>query len=98
MADTPPIGTPIYAAGLDAGDELRTLDGIRLTSPEDVFGVLRRHRPDDTISVTYVDRTGGERKTQVILREDPQLELLPVESTGASLTPEQRKFRESWLK
>jgi predicted metalloprotease with PDZ domain len=92
----PQIGTPAYAAGLDVGDELRELDGVRLSSPEDVSAVLRRHRPGDRIPVIFVDRGGMTRTSTINLVEEQRLVLEPVEAGGV-LTPAQRTFRERWL-
>jgi hypothetical protein len=33
----------------------------------------------------------------IALEADPAQEIVPVESTGAPLSPAQRRFRESWL-
>jgi predicted metalloprotease with PDZ domain len=97
LAEAPALETPIYQAGLDIGDELRTIDGARIVSADDVAGVLRRHRPGDALAVVFVDRSGGERKSRVVLAEDPRLELVTIESTGMALTPAQKTFRERWL-
>ena len=32
-----------------------------------------------------------------MLEEDPRLEIVPVEQTGGTLTPEQKQFRDAWL-
>ena len=81
----------------DAGDELKTIDGTRIVSAEDTFAVLRRHRPGDTVNVVYVNRSGVERRGDIALVENPGVELVTIESTGGTLTPEQRTFRERWL-
>jgi predicted metalloprotease with PDZ domain len=97
VAAPPAIDTPAYAAGLDVDDEVRQMDRTRLTSSEDVNAVLRRHRPGDAIPVVFVDRTGTEKQTTVTLREDPGIDLLPVETLGGALTPAQKTFRQRWL-
>jgi predicted metalloprotease with PDZ domain len=94
----PAIDSPAYAAGLDMENELRQMDGTRMASPEDVATVLRRHKPGDSIAVTFADRTGLAKTTTVTLREDPRVELVPVEATGAKLMPEQKAFRDRWLR
>ena len=33
----------------------------------------------------------------VVLEEDPRVEIVTAESTGAAVTPEQRQLRTSWL-
>ena len=91
------MGTPVYAAGLDLDDQISELDGQRVQSPQDVGLVLGRHRPGDAIVVRFVDRAGVAKTARVTLAEDPRLDLIPIESTGGTLTPEQKRFRESWL-
>jgi predicted metalloprotease with PDZ domain len=97
IADAPRSDTPAYKAGLDIGDEIREVDGTRVSFPDDVAGVLRRHKPGDTVAVQYVDRTGRPKKTQVMLQEDPVFDLTPIESTGRTLTAAQAAFRTAWL-
>jgi hypothetical protein len=42
-------------------------------------------------------RRGVEVKSNAVVADDPTLEILPVESTGGTLTAEQKSFREAWL-
>jgi predicted metalloprotease with PDZ domain len=97
VASPPAIDSPAYAARLDVDDEIRQLDGDRVRSFADVGAILRRHKPGDTIAVSYVDRTGIVQTTKLTLGEDPSLDLAPIESAGGSLTAAQRLFRERWL-
>jgi predicted metalloprotease with PDZ domain len=97
IASTPAANSPAYQAGLDTDDEIRQIDGQRIAAPEDVEAAISRRRPGDTLSVVFADRSGTSRKAAVKLVENPQLELVPVESTGGLLAPEQKMFRERWL-
>jgi predicted metalloprotease with PDZ domain len=97
IASTPAANSPAYEAGLDTDDEIRQIDGQRIVAPEDVEAAISRRRPGDTLSVIYADRSGTSRRATVKLAENPQLELVPVESTGGLLAPEQKLFRERWL-
>jgi predicted metalloprotease with PDZ domain len=97
IAEPPRVGTPAYQAGLDRGDEIKQMDGTPLSAPGDVAAVLRRHRPGDTITVQYVDRTGQPTVTRVVLQEDPAFDLRTIESTGRTLTSAQAAFRAAWL-
>jgi predicted metalloprotease with PDZ domain len=97
IGSRPVMGTPIYAAGLDLDDRISELDGQRIQSPQDIALVLGRHRPGDVVVVRFVDRAGVSKTGRVTLGEDPRLDLIPIESTGGTLTPEQKRFRESWL-
>ena len=41
--------------------------------------------------------SGVAKTARVTLVEDPHLDLVPIESAGGVLTPDQRRFREGWL-
>ncbi len=97
IADTPRADSPVYLAGLDLGDELRTIDGSRVLSTDDVTTIVRRHKPGDKIAVEYTDRGGVAKTTTVTLVDDPRFEIVPVESTGRNATPAQTAFRNAWL-
>ena len=97
IAAPPAANTPVYKAGLDIGDEIRSLDGTKMAVPDDVAAMLRRHKPGDTIAVEYVDRTGSEKAVQVTLGEDPAFALVTIESTGRTPTAAQVAFRNAWL-
>ena len=98
VASAPAIDTPVYAAGLDVDDEIRQIDGARIRSPTDIAATIGRKKPGDRVDVVYVDRTGIAKTVSVTLAESPALELLPIERTGATLSPEHRAFREHWLR
>jgi predicted metalloprotease with PDZ domain len=93
----PPIGSPAYEAGLDVGDELKSVDGSPVTSAASLTGILQRHAPGDSVAVVYVDRGGVERRQTVKLTEAVQLTLDPIEATGSTLSAAQQTFRSRWL-
>ena len=97
FAETPWSNTPAYRAGLDIGDEVRQVDGTRVSFPDDIAAILRRHKPGDTMSVEYVDRAGSPKSVRVTLEEDPALGLVTIESKGRTLTAAQAAFRNAWL-
>jgi predicted metalloprotease with PDZ domain len=97
LASAPPFGSPIYAAGLDVGDEIQQVDGTRIRSFADLTAVLGRRRPGDRIAVVFSDRSGRQRTSSITLSEDPAFELVPVERAGGALTAAQRTFRERWV-
>ena len=88
---------PLYAAGIDQDDRLEGVNGQRLQSSSDLAALLGRRKPGDRIEITFVDRTGRSKTARVTLAEDPHVEVVPLESTGGSLTPKQKQFRERWL-
>src|SRR5262249_24565151 len=88
---------PLYPAGVDQDDELKEIDGRRIVGENDVASVLERHRPGESVTIPFVDRTGSSKTAAIRLAENPHLEIVPVESSG-SLTPAQRSFRDRWMK
>jgi predicted metalloprotease with PDZ domain len=84
---------PIYAAGIDQDDELQQVDGQAIKAEADVATVLRSHKPGDTITIVFADRTRAPRTASVTLAEDPHSEVVPI----ASPTDAQKTFRDRWL-
>jgi predicted metalloprotease with PDZ domain len=97
LSAAPLSDTPAYKAGLDLGDQITGIDGARITSIDQVRTLLRDRAPGDSVSVEFVDRTGSTRTSRLTLVEDPHIEVVPVESTGESLTAAVRAFRRAWL-
>ena len=97
MASPPPFASPMYAAGLNVDDEIRQIDGTPIRSPADLAAALARRRPGETLPISYVDRSGGQRTSKLVLAEDPAVEVIPIERSGQPLTAAQRAFRERWV-
>jgi predicted metalloprotease with PDZ domain len=91
------IGSPLYQAGLDAGDIISTLDGQPLGSDSIYQAIKAAHRPGDQIEVRYQSR-GASRTATLTLVEDPRLEVVTFEEAGKPLPEEARRLREAWLK
>ncbi len=90
------IGSPAYNAGVDLDDEVVSVDGTPIAAPGDVAKVLAVHKAGDTVEIVF-RRRGQEVRANAMLAEPDGLEMVPVESTGAVLSPEQTAFREAWL-
>ena len=90
------IGSPLYQAGLDAGDLITSLDGKVIASDSALQALRAAHHPGDTIAVEYQSR-GANRTARITLTEDPRLEVVTFEEAGMPLSDEARKFREAWL-
>jgi predicted metalloprotease with PDZ domain len=89
-------GTPIYHAGVDVGDEIVSIGGQAMKSTGDVTAILKTVKAGDRLPVVFM-RRGARVESHAITVEDPQLELVPVERAGRSLTGAQREFRDAWL-
>jgi S1-C subfamily serine protease len=64
-------GSAADSAGLQAGDDLTSVDGTAITSADQVSSVIGRHRPGDRISVTYTDTSGSQQTATVTLGSGP---------------------------
>ncbi len=92
------IGSGLYKAGIDRGDQIVVLDGKELHSRGDMDGVLHKHSPSDVVFVKVKTRGGVERTTQLILAEDPTVQVKPVEAVEKMvLSPAQKTLRDAWL-
>ncbi|HST60658.1 MAG TPA: PDZ domain-containing protein [Longimicrobium sp.] len=97
MVNGYPLATgSLYAAGIDRGDVIVSLDGQPARTGDALAALLAGRRPGDVVTVEFVQR--GERKTaRMTLVENPALEAVPYESAGMQVTPRMRAFREAWL-
>ena len=92
------IGSGLYKAGIDRGDQSVVLDGKEIKSAGDLDGVLRKHSPSDVVFVKVKTRGGVEKTTQLILAEDANVQVKPMESVEKMVyTPAQKVLREAWL-
>jgi predicted metalloprotease with PDZ domain len=90
------IGTPVYKAGLDAGDIILKTDGQTITDQKSFADVLAGKKPGDKVTVNYKNRTGAH-ETTIVLEESPYLEVVTYEKAGKQLSKEQETFRNNWL-
>jgi predicted metalloprotease with PDZ domain len=89
-------GSPAYHAGLDLDDELISVAGVTLASPEDLPRAIAGRKPGEEVELVF-NRRGREVHAKARLAEDERLEIVPIETTGVTLTDDQRRFRASWL-
>ena len=89
-------GTPVYKAGLDAGDIILKADGKEVTDPKSFIDIVATKNIGDKLVVNYKNRT-GEHEATIILEENPALEVVTFEKAGKELTKEQQTFRNNWL-
>lgn len=92
----PAPDTPLYAAGVERGDEIVSLDGVAIDSAEDWTEAMQAHAPGDEVEVRFVQR-GMERMARMRFVNDPSVEIVRAETAGATLTDTQRAFRLAWL-
>lgn len=90
------MGSPIYKAGLDAGDIILKADGKDINDAATFNAIVSGKNIGDKIVVDYTNRT-GVHETTVILEENPYLEIVTYEKAGKELTKDQEDFRNNWL-
>lgn len=84
IADAPPFGgpagavvrqvlpeTPAGQIGLRAGDLITSVDGAPVNSAAGLSGIIDRHRPGDTVMLSWLDRMGNPRTAPVVLGKGP---------------------------
>lgn len=89
-------GSPMYAAGLSAGDRILTLDATPIATTADVARVLAAKRPGDALRVRWQSRS-GEASATMTLQANPRVEVVPFEDAGRTPSAEQMAFRRAWL-
>jgi predicted metalloprotease with PDZ domain len=92
-----PFGSPVYEAGIDQDDTIRTIDGRPITEEGALTAVMSRHHAGDRVPVEFTRRDGSHVTATLTLAADPRIEIVPVEQAGGTLTAAERAFRESWL-
>lgn len=88
------FGTPAYQAGLDAGDQILTIDGQQISSVQEAETIIRNHQPGDVIQV-QIERFGTASTKTVKLMENPQLQTGMI--MDALTTEADRVRQNSWL-
>jgi predicted metalloprotease with PDZ domain len=96
LTDGTLIGSPLYAAGIDRGDRIVTIDGRAIKTAADIDAVTSAHKPGDVVRIEFATR-GGTHTESLTFAESPALELVPFEQTNEPLTDDIRVFRERWL-
>ena len=97
VASLVPFGSPLYKAGVAQDDLVVSLDGTDLGQDTTVEQILARHKPGTTIPIRFVRRAGEQVDGTITLEEDPRIDIVPIESSGGTLTADQKRFRDAWL-
>src|SRR5215471_14592238 len=87
-----PFNTPLYDAGIDSGDTIRTIDGQPATMT--AWGAIGNKKPGDQVTIGVLRRAGEEITKKVTLKQDPTARQV---TTVQNLSPAQKAFRDSWL-
>jgi predicted metalloprotease with PDZ domain len=90
-------GSPLYNAGIDTGDRVTSWGGKALKNASQLSDWLEKRKPGDRVELKVSSR-GQSKKAELVLAEDPTLELITFEHSGQPVTPEITGFRQNWLR
>ncbi|WP_428150361.1 M61 family metallopeptidase [Brevundimonas sp.] len=88
--------TPLYAAGLDRGDQIVAVGDKAVAGQADWTAAVAAAKPGDEVPIRFLQR-GVERSATLRFAADPSFDLVRAEAGGGSVTPAQLAFREAWL-
>jgi predicted metalloprotease with PDZ domain len=91
------FGSPAYEAGMDDGDTLLSLGGVRVTTNSAFRQTLATMRPGERVEIRYRRRDGSEQLGSATLRSSPALRVVALEQLGSTPARDQLIFREAWL-
>src|SRR5262249_47930258 len=89
-------GTPAYRAGIEEDDGITAADGKPNATIEDWQAAVRAHKPGDFMPVE-LSRHGSTSRTSIAVEADPTMEVVTLESTGGTLSADQKSMRDGWL-
>ena len=90
-------GTPAYDAGLEQDDQITEVEGKAISTFQHLQDAIAARKPGDQVKISFKRRTGAPATATMTLREDPALDAVLLEDTGATPTPAQKAFRDAWL-
>jgi len=96
VASSPPLGSPLYEAGLSRRDRIVSVGGVALTEAAVLQNILAGHQPGQTLEILFEQR-GTTKTAQMTFEANPQLEVVTYEVAGFEVTEEMRNFRTQWL-
>jgi predicted metalloprotease with PDZ domain len=87
-----PFDTPLYDAGIDSGDTIKTIDDHPATSAE--WNAIANKKPGEQVTLGVMRRGGEMIRRTITLKQDPNArQVVSVENLSAA----QKAFRDSWL-
>ena len=89
-------GTPLYLAGLDAGDAIIKMDENNIVNEQSISDFLKTKNPGEIVNITF-ERDGKILSTTIKLANNPAVEVVAFEKVGLTITSEIEAFRKSWL-
>jgi predicted metalloprotease with PDZ domain len=86
----------MYAAGINNGDIVHSLDGVPVSTIDSLNAVVGRKKVGDVMQVDFTTRD-GRRTVPMKLVGLPPVRVVTYESLGMPVTEGMRTFRRNWL-
>ncbi|MFD2872997.1 M61 family metallopeptidase [Mucilaginibacter ximonensis] len=93
---TPSMFSPVYKAGVDAGDVITEIDGKKVNDAATINTIIADKKPGDKVSIVFNSRS-GTHSGSLLIEENPALEIVTFEKAGLAPSADQKAFRNSWL-
>jgi predicted metalloprotease with PDZ domain len=90
-------GTPAYDAGVEQDDQITHVEGKAISTFQHLQDAIAARKPGEALKISFKRRNGPATTATITLREDPALEAVLLEDTGATPTAAQKAFRDGWL-
>lgn len=97
LDEYPTLDSPLYEAGLTAGDAILQLGGFEVDQSAHVEAFIAAQTPGTALPIRFRQR-GVEKTATLVLTENPQLEVVTYEEAGRPLTDAMHAFRTAWLR
>jgi len=88
------VGSPLYNAGLERGDQIVKLGRRKIQSKGKWTSALEQFTPGESTIIEYIQR-GEKLSTTITFIEDPQLKVKTI--SDEKLNNQQKEFLLSWL-
>jgi predicted metalloprotease with PDZ domain len=89
--------SPAIEAGFDQDDVINSVDGKPLRAGVTIQSIISAHKPGDRVAIGFTHPDGKTGTGTVTLGEDPEMVAVTIESTGGTVSADQKAFRAAWL-
>ena len=89
--------SPAIEAGFDQDDVINSVDGKPLGAGVTIQSIISAHKPGDRVTIGFTHPDGKTGTGTVTLGEDPEMVAVTIESTGGTVSADQKAFRAAWL-
>jgi len=88
------VGSPLYNAGLERGDQIVKLGRRMIRSSSKWTSALEQFKPGESTTIEYIQR-GEKLSTKITFIENPKLKVKAI--SDEKLTSKQKEFLSAWI-